>query len=95
VYQLTLAYDLTDALTATSMTAYSKGSVYAKQDYNRNDSPVPFNNTPFTPGGFFNDPQVGNTKKFTTIDVSSGRSDQFSQELRLQSAFDGPLNFTV
>lgn len=95
VYQLTLAYDLTDALTATSMTAYSKGSVYTKQDYNRNVSPVPFNNTPFTPGGFFNDPQVGNTNKFTTIDVSSGRSEQFSQELRLQSAFDGPLNFTV
>jgi len=67
------------------MTAYSKGNVYTKQDYNRNVSPVPFNNTPFTPGGFFNDPQVGNTNKFTTIDVSSARAEQFSQELRLQS----------
>ena len=95
VYQFTLNYDLTDELTFTSMTAYSKGSVYTKQDYNRNVSPVPFNNTPFTPGGFFNDPQVGNTNKFTTIDVSSGRSEQFSQELRLQSAFDGPLNFNL
>ncbi|WP_299005390.1 TonB-dependent receptor [uncultured Caulobacter sp.] len=93
VYQFTLNYDLSDTLTFTSMTAYSKGSVYTKQDYNRNVSPVPFNNTPFTPGGFFNDPQVGNTNKFTTIDVSSGRSEQFSQELRLQSAFDGPINF--
>ena len=95
VYQLTLNYDITDALTVTSMTAYSKGSVYTKQDYNRNVSPIAFNSTPFTPGGFFNDPQVGNTNKFTTIDVSSGRSEQFSQELRLQSAFSGPLNFTV
>ena len=95
VYQFTLNYDLTDELTFTSMTAYSKGSVYTKQDYNRNVSPVPFNSTPFTPGGFFNDPQVGNTNKFTTIDVSSGRSEQFSQELRLQSAFDGPLNFNL
>jgi outer membrane receptor protein involved in Fe transport len=93
VYQFTLNYDLSDTLTFTSMTAYSKGSVYTKQDYNRNVSPVPFNNTPFTPSGFFNDPQVGNTNKFTTIDVSSGRSEQFSQELRLQSAFDGPINF--
>lgn len=95
VYQYTLNYDLTDELTLTSMTAYSKGSVWTKQDYNRNVSPVPFNNTPFTPGGFFNDPQVGNTNKFTTIDISSGRSEQFSQELRLQSNFDGPLNFNV
>jgi outer membrane receptor protein involved in Fe transport len=95
VYQLTLNYDLTDQLALTSMTAYSKGSVYTKQDYNRNVSPVAFNTTPFTPGGFFNDPQVGNTNKFTTIDVSSGRSEQFSQEVRLQSAFDGPLNFNV
>lgn len=93
VYQFTLNYDLSDTLSFTSMTAYSKGSIYTKQDYNRNVSPVPFNSTPFTPGGFFNDPQVGNTNKFTTIDVSSGRSEQFSQELRLQSAFDGPINF--
>jgi outer membrane receptor protein involved in Fe transport len=94
-YQFTLNYDLTDELTVTAMTSYGKGSVYTKQDYNRNVSPIAFNNTPFTPGGFFNDPQVGNTNKFTTIDVSSGRSEQFSQELRLQSNFDGPLNFNV
>ncbi len=92
-YQFTLNYDLTDKLAFTAMTSYGKGSVYTKQDYNRSVSAVPFNNTPFTPGGFFNDPQVGNTNKFTTIDVSSGRSEQFSQELRLQSSFDGPLNF--
>jgi len=94
-YQFTLNYDLSDQLTFTAMTSYGKGSVYTKQDYNRVVSTVPFNSTAFTPGGFFNDPQVGNTNKFTTIDVSSGRSEQFSQELRLQSAFDGPINFNV
>jgi outer membrane receptor protein involved in Fe transport len=94
-YQFTLNYDLTDELTLTAMTAYGKGSVFTTQDYNRNVAPIPFNNTPFTPGGFFNDPQVGNTNKFTTIDVSSGRSEQFSQEIRLQSNFAGPLNFNV
>lgn len=94
-YQFTLNYDITDELTFTAMTSYGKGDVWTKQDYNRNVATVPFNNTPFTPGGFFTDPQVGRTNKFTTIDVSSGRSEQFSQEFRLQSAFDGPLNFTV
>jgi outer membrane receptor protein involved in Fe transport len=94
-YQFTLNYDLTDELSVTAMTSYGKGSVYTKQDYNRNVSPIAFNNTPFTPGGFFNDPQVGNTNKFTTIDISAGRSEQFSQELRLQSNYDGPLNFNI
>ncbi|MEJ2816082.1 TonB-dependent receptor [Caulobacter sp. CCG-8] len=95
VYQFNLEYDLTDDLTLTSLTSYSKGSVYTKLDYNRNVSTVPFNNTPFTPGGFFTDPQVGTTNKFTTLDVSSGSSEQWSQEVRLQSNFDGPLNFNV
>jgi outer membrane receptor protein involved in Fe transport len=94
-YQFTLNYDLSDELSVTAMTSYGKGSVYTKQDYNRNISPIAFNNTAFTPGGFFNDPQVGNTNKFTTIDISSGRSEQFSQELRLQSNYDGPLNFNI
>ncbi len=94
-YQFTLNYDLTDELSVTAMTSYGKGNVYTKQDYNRNVAIVPFNNTPFTPGGFFNDPQVGNTNKFTTIDISSGTSEQFSQELRLQSNFDSPLNFNI
>jgi hypothetical protein len=89
-YQFTLNYDLSDELSVTAMTSYGKGNVYTKQDYNRNISTVPFNNTPFTPGGFFNDPQVGNTNKFTTIDISSGRSEQFSQELRLQSNYRRP-----
>jgi outer membrane receptor protein involved in Fe transport len=95
VYQFNLAYDLSDDLTFTAMTSYSKGKVYTKLDYNRNVSTVPFNSTPFTPGGFFTDPQVGTTNKFTTLDVSSGDSTQWSQEVRLQSNFDGPLNFNV
>jgi outer membrane receptor protein involved in Fe transport len=94
-FQFNLEYDLTEKLTLTSLTSYSKGDVYTKLDYNRNVSTIPFNNTPFTPGGFFADPQVGTTNKFTTLDVSSGDAKQWSQEIRLQSNFDGPLNFNV
>jgi outer membrane receptor protein involved in Fe transport len=97
VYQFNLAYDLTDNLTFTALTSYSKGNVYTKLDYNRNVSTVPFNYVPgiTSPNGTFNDPQVGSTNKFTTLDVSSGNSKQFSQEIRLQSNFDGPLNFNI
>ena len=47
------------------------------------------------PGGFVNDPQLGSLNKFSTADISGGRSEQWSQELRLQSNFDGPFNFNI
>jgi outer membrane receptor protein involved in Fe transport len=47
------------------------------------------------PGGVVSDPQVGNQNRFTTFDISGGRSENFSQELRLQSDFAGPFNFNI
>lgn len=47
------------------------------------------------PGGTVSDPQNGAASQFTTSDISWGESEQVSQELRLQSSFDGPLNFNV
>ncbi|MDQ0466999.1 outer membrane receptor protein involved in Fe transport [Caulobacter ginsengisoli] len=47
------------------------------------------------PGGVVNDPQVGAQNRFTTFDISSADTKQFTQELRLQSDFDGPINFNV
>ena len=47
------------------------------------------------PNGVVNDPQNGAYNRFTTSDISASSNKQFSQELRLQSSFDGPLNFNV
>ena len=47
------------------------------------------------PGGVVTDPQVGVQNRFTTFDISSADTEQLTQELRLQSNFDGPLNFNV
>lgn len=47
------------------------------------------------PGGVVNDPQLGAQNRFATADISGGYSENFSQELRLQSNFDGPFNFNV
>lgn len=47
------------------------------------------------PGGVVNDPQLGPLNKFSTADISRGSSEQWSQELRLQSNFDGPFNFNI
>ena len=47
------------------------------------------------PNGVFCDPQIGCSDKVAGFDISKAKSKQFSQEFRLQSAFDGPLNFSI
>ena len=53
----------------------------------------PYNN--LAPGGIFCDPQIGCSDKIAGFDISQASSKQFSQELRLSSDFDGPVNFSV
>ena len=48
-----------------------------------------------TPGGKFCDPQLGCSDRMLSVDISRSRNRQWSQELRLQSDFDGPLNFNL
>ena len=47
------------------------------------------------PGGVFCDPQIGCSDRLAVFDVSSAVSKQFAQEIRLQSDFDGPFNFSI
>jgi iron complex outermembrane recepter protein len=48
-----------------------------------------------TPGGKFCDPQLGCSDRMVSADLSRSRNEQWSQELRLQSSFDGPINFNI
>ena len=48
-----------------------------------------------TPGGIFCDPQLGCSDRMLSADVSRSRNEQWSQEVRLQSDFSGPINFNV
>ncbi|MBT9473387.1 MAG: TonB-dependent receptor [Phenylobacterium sp.] len=47
------------------------------------------------PGGVINDAQNKPANRFTTSDISSAFTEQWSHEVRLQSAYDGPFNFNV
>jgi outer membrane receptor protein involved in Fe transport len=47
------------------------------------------------PGGAIQDPQNGPANRFTTSDISSAYTENWSHELRLQSDFDGPFNFNI
>lgn len=48
-----------------------------------------------TPGGIFCDPQLGCSDRMVSADLSRSRNRQWSQEIRLQSDLDGPVNFNV
>lgn len=109
VVQLNIEFKPDDALTFVSQTAYSRDRFYSSQDYNRFISLPLFNdslglvdvfNRPHerpgpTPGGIYCDKQLGCSDRMLSADLSQSRNRQWSQEFRLQSDFDGPVNFLV
>ena len=110
IFQLNLDFDLTDELAISSQTVYNTDRVYATQDYNRYttvpvfgdsslstdffDLPTGYNVTRFSPNGVFCDPQVGCSDTIVGMDLSRAKSEQFTQEFRIQSAFSGPVNYS-
>jgi len=47
------------------------------------------------PGGLFCDPQIGCSSSLAGFDVAQAKGEQFSEEIRLQSDFKGPVNFSA
>jgi outer membrane receptor protein involved in Fe transport len=86
---LNIAVDITDSLTLTSLSSWSEDTYYTFQDYNRIVPPNPWN------FGMFCDPQLGCFDRIASADISAAASEQMTQELRLESNFDGPLNFSL
>ena len=96
IVELNLEFKPSDDLTLTSLTSWNSDRVESRQDYNRAVPTVNFNSIPgLAPGGVFADPQIGTTNKNSAFDISYSRTKTWTEELRLQSAFDGPINFNV
>jgi outer membrane receptor protein involved in Fe transport len=104
VVELNLEFDLSDAIRAYSQTVYDHDSVYSSQDFNRFNSQAIFRDSTSTlldgykslsPGGIFCDPQLGCSKSMVGYDISQAKSEQFSEELRIQSDLPGPINFSA
>ncbi len=109
VFQFNVEFDLTDKLKLISQTAYAKDDYYSSQDYNRFVSNPIFSSTDglrdvlgqpivgksFLSGGYYTDPQLGTSNRMVSADLSRSDNRQWTQELRLQSAFDGPFNFSL
>jgi outer membrane receptor protein involved in Fe transport len=109
VVELQFTADLSDTLSLTSETAWSHDFVYGLQDLNRFNTrpgifgPNVYPETDITLGAYKNgpngaifcDPQIGCSDRLVAMDLATAKSDDFSQEFRLASNFDGPLNFSL
>lgn len=107
--QLRMEYDLTDNLKLTSITGHNNSVFDSLDDYNKLAPDGPFNAAAgafmdpllaplyplLFPGGVVTDPQLGASNQFRTFDNSAGEADQFYQEIRLNSDFDGRFNFIL
>jgi iron complex outermembrane receptor protein len=109
IFELNLDWDVSDALTLSSQTAYNRDSTYSFQDYNRFNTVPIFTDTstfesfgpnrgffkPLAPGGIFCDPQLGCSNSLAGFDIAQAKGEQFTSEIRLQSDFEGPINFSA
>lgn len=104
LFDLSLDLDLDEGLTLSSQTVYMDNELFSTQDFLRfRTSPMfgashnaihPYKRS-VTPNGIFDDPQLGKSNRLLMQDVSQLESRQFSQELRLVSSFDGPINYSI
>jgi iron complex outermembrane receptor protein len=102
--QLNAEFEVSDGLTIISQTGYSSDRYFSSQDYGRFVSNPIFNATDDilgntlpgpAPGGIYTDPQLGPSSRMLAVDLSRSTNSQWTQEFRIQSAFDGPLNFNI
>jgi outer membrane receptor protein involved in Fe transport len=105
--ELQLKYDLTPSLNIASETGFYRDYIFSFEDYNRFDTVAGL----FIPNavrgsgdeavqlvdqnGVFCDPQLGCSDRVMAGDVATATSQQFSQEFRVSSSFEGPFNFNV
>ena len=92
-YQFNMEWNVTDRLKLSSLTDYDEDHLIASSGSTPASSP--FASTAITPGGVFNDPQEGASAFLQDSTYNDLASRQWSEELRLQSSFSGPLNFNV
>ncbi|MGB3805162.1 MAG: TonB-dependent receptor [Sphingopyxis granuli] len=110
VYQFNIDIGIVDNIKLSSQSLYTTDNYYSTQDYYRfvsndvwNDSSGLFNSLRrpnawqegMTPGGVFDDPQLGASSKLLGMDMVRAKSKQYYQEIRLQSDLGGSVNFNI
>ncbi|MBM0104881.1 TonB-dependent receptor [Steroidobacter sp. S1-65] len=91
--ELETQWDIADGLTLSFLASYTSDEALSASGSQQSE--IGFNNTAVTPGGVFNDPQGGPGAGVRTLVYSTNDDIQRTGELRLQSSFDGAVNFNV
>lgn len=94
-FQLHLGLQITPSLKVSTLSSYLDDYLRSRRDFQGASGSIPFAATAFTPGGVFTDPQLGPLNRFLAVDDVRSDSTQYSQEVRLDSSFDGPFNFSL
>jgi outer membrane receptor protein involved in Fe transport len=89
--ELDAQWDITGGLTLSLLASYTSDEAFNAGGSQQSD--IGFNITPVTPGGVYTDPQGGAGAGVRTLSYSSNDDVQRTAELRLQSSFDGAINF--
>ncbi|WP_242127221.1 TonB-dependent receptor [Sphingobium sp. Sx8-8] len=95
LFSLDLQWKFNDALTLTSLSSYTKDHYTIDMPVVAGVATATFPVTPLTPGGIFNDPQIGAYDHMSARYHQDRFSRQYSQELRIQSSFDGKFDFNL
>lgn len=86
--------NITDGLTLSLLGHSSEDQSYTQSG--SYEGTMGFLDIPWlTPGGTWNDFQVGPAEGMRTLSINDYSTEQQSLELRLQSSFDGPINFNL
>jgi outer membrane receptor protein involved in Fe transport len=92
---LNLSMQITPSLNVTTISSYMKDKLRSAREFQGAVPDITFNTTALTPGGFFNDPQLGSFNRLATEDYLTQDSRQITQEVRVDSSFGGRFNFSV
>lgn len=92
-YQMTVEWNPTDALTLSSIT--NRNLDHARLTGGLPAATTPFRSTPLTPGGVFDDPQIGPSRYLKVVSFNDLSQEQWSQEFRLQSDYGGFFDFNL
>ncbi len=95
IFELNVAFDLTDALKLHYLGSYSEASTDAGQDAVLFSPTAGYSDTPLAPGGFYQDPQLGASNQAFYYNTIQRPTRQTSHEVRLASDFDSSVNFSV
>ena len=87
--------DIADGLTVSSLTSYNENHGDRLGDSTGGYSSVTFPISPLLPTGIAQSGQMGANDRLRYEAGLFTDNKQFTEELRLQSSFDGPLNFNV